>query len=286
MISIIVPIYNSGRFLEETLISISNQTYQFFEVLLIDDGSTDDTKDICLTFVDEDERFQYHYKENSGVADTRNLGLSLARGTYIAFVDSDDTVSPEYLKCLYDNLVKFNVDISICNMKNKNGEFISLIRDLEFCNYQNLLWSSSLCNKLYKKKVFKDVRFPSGMLFEDNFIFHQLFGNDKYNLCLINQVLYSYRHNEDSITRKDFSSKRFNDFVVGYKLRMDFFKERQLLIPYKQAQYELVDYLVGNYIKEKVVRKDKEIVELLRKNLFSSSINYKTKIFMFFKLLV
>ena len=101
LISIIVPIYNVEKYLRQCLDSIMNQTYQNFECLLINDGSPDNSANICREYVDKDSRFKYFEKENGGVSSARNLGIEYSKGEYITFIDSDDWVDSDYLELLY-----------------------------------------------------------------------------------------------------------------------------------------------------------------------------------------
>ena len=117
LISIIVPIYNVENYLRQCLDSIVSQTYQNFECLLINDGSPDNSEDICREYVDKDARFRYFEKENGGVSSARNLGIKCSRGAYITFIDSDDWVDSDYLEVLYTALIDENADISVSTYK-------------------------------------------------------------------------------------------------------------------------------------------------------------------------
>ena len=120
LISIIVPIYNSENYLRHCLDSIQNQTYQNFECLLINDGSLDNSADICREYVEKDSRFRYFEKENGGVSSARNLGIERSKGEYITFIDSDDWVDSEYLEVLYRALIEEQADIAISTYKQFN----------------------------------------------------------------------------------------------------------------------------------------------------------------------
>ncbi len=113
LISIIVPIYNVEKYLRQCLDSIQNQTYQNFECLLINDGSPDNSADICREYVEKDSRFKYFEKENGGLSDARNYGTRQSKGSYLTFVDSDDWLEHDALDRLYGALRKGNADISI-----------------------------------------------------------------------------------------------------------------------------------------------------------------------------
>ena len=117
LISIIVPIYNVENYLRQCLDSIQNQTYQNFECLLINDGSPDNSADICREYLEKDSRFKYFEKENGGVSSARNLGIECSGGTYITFIDADDWVDSDYLEVLYNALIDENADISVSTYK-------------------------------------------------------------------------------------------------------------------------------------------------------------------------
>ena len=180
-ISVVVPIYKVEKFLERCLISIKEQTFTDFEVLIIDDGSPDKSPEIAEEFCKTDERFTVYHKENGGLSDARNYGIERAKGEYISFIDSDDHVNKNFLREMYELCVKHDADMSYCKYmysyfntgiklprpsKAKTGvmdrdEALSnLIKDTMFQSYA---W-----NKLYKTSLFldNDIRYPY-MYFED-----------------------------------------------------------------------------------------------------------------------
>ena len=130
MISIIMPVYNSEKYLDDAIMSVLNQTYKFFELLLIDDGSTDGSACICDTFKKMDARIKVYHKKNGGVCSARNLGISEACGEYIAFIDNDDIYDSEYLETLAKFIEKEDYDILKCGRKNiritPNLEIVSI----------------------------------------------------------------------------------------------------------------------------------------------------------------
>ena len=111
LISVVIPAYNAEQFLDETLESVLSQTYENWECIIVNDGSTDNTESIAKKWCEKDARFCYFYKENSGVSDTRNLGIKEARGEYIAFLDADDLYMPNFLEICLENLVEKDVDL-------------------------------------------------------------------------------------------------------------------------------------------------------------------------------
>ena len=111
LISVVIPAYNAEQFLDETLESVLSQTYENWECIIVNDGSTDNTESIAKKWCEKDARFRYFYKENSGASDTRNFGIKEARGEYIAFLDADDLYMPNFLEVCIENLVEKDVDL-------------------------------------------------------------------------------------------------------------------------------------------------------------------------------
>lgn len=167
LISIIVPIYNVEKYLSECLDSIINQTYKNLEIILIDDGSTDNSGKICDKYAKKDKRIVVIHRTNGGVSSARNLGLKIANGSYIGFVDADDWIANDMYENLYINLKKFNADISVCKFKNVYKRKNIVHNDEKYSNLVSLnseqaleilfdikkCYSWSLWNKLYKKEI-------------------------------------------------------------------------------------------------------------------------------------
>ena len=115
LISIIVPVYNAEKYLQKCLDSILEQTYQNLEIIIVNDGSTDNSGQICHEYEQKDSRIIYMEKENGGVSDTRNTGLDRMTGSYVTFVDSDDWLEPNYVQFLYEKLIEHQADIVVGN---------------------------------------------------------------------------------------------------------------------------------------------------------------------------
>ncbi|WP_371025208.1 glycosyltransferase [Paraclostridium ghonii] len=186
LISIIVPVYNAEIFLTRCLESIKNQTYLNLEVILVNDGSTDSSGLICDKYSKIDSRFICIHKENEGVSSARNIGLSLAKGKYIGFVDSDDWIEPNMFENLYKLILDKNADIAMCgyvkqdldgNILNKeNKSQINLYNTWEALN--NILDESKfrgfLCNKLFSKEIINqacDGKFKNDIHFCEDLLF-------------------------------------------------------------------------------------------------------------------
>lgn len=219
-ISIIVPIYKVEGYLHRCVDSILAQTYRDFELILVDDGSPDNCGTICDQYAARDVRVRVIHKENGGLSDARNAGLLVAQGDYIAFVDSDDWLMPNYLQYLLDTLCEQNADICECGIVRTDGsESISesemteasvfdtqtalrlLIGDEVFHQY---VW-----NKLYRREVIGDIAFAKGKTNEDEFWTYQVFGNAK-KAARIDTPLYMYFQRSDSIMGQGYSLKRLD----------------------------------------------------------------------------
>lgn len=258
LISIIVPVYNVAQYLRACINSIINQTYRDIEIILIDDGSTDNSGDICEEYRRSDERVIVIHQKNAGLSVARNVGIKRSTGTYITFIDSDDYISPDYIEKLYIALHHYTVDIVICDLKkvpekiefsdvdyniNKNYKSILLnncqvIEEVYKPLYHGVDFVS--CAKLYKKDLFKSnkIEFPVGRIHEDAFTTYKLlYAAEK--IVYIDIPMYFYRIREGSITTSDFTLKKL-DKIVATKEECDFFvKEKQ----YKLLRYALYDHL-------------------------------------------
>lgn len=179
LISIIVPVYNVEPYLAKCLDSILAQTYLSFEVILINDGSTDESQSICEKYANRDNRFILVNQKNGGVSSARNHGLSIAKGKYITFVDSDDTIDAKYLETLYINIKKANADISMCSWLCNEKWQKKESRKIEVWDTKQTLLSmfksgkvdGSVCSKLYCTECIQNLRFNEGLRIGEDQIF-------------------------------------------------------------------------------------------------------------------
>ena len=151
MISIIIPIYNVAPYLERCFDSILNQTYQDFEVILVDDGSTDNSRDVCQKYVERDQRFTYHYKKNGGVSSARNLGLQMVKGEFVYMLDPDDTIEENCLEWHFEKMTD-DVDLVISGFRKVNESNVELFDTAQNVKIQGLL-NISQTVLLYTKGV-------------------------------------------------------------------------------------------------------------------------------------
>ena len=195
LVSVIVPVYNVLPYLRESLDSVINQTYKDLEIIIVDDGSTDGSDAVCEEYA-KDSRVKVIHQKNHGLSAARNVGLDIARGDYIAFLDSDDVYLPDMIQTMVEGIKKSGADIEICGfnkvyskrnitkkrIRNKRG---LIIKKEEILSREDALkhvidkLRPCVWNKLYKKEVWDELRFPIGRVFEDTWIIPPMFENIK-----------------------------------------------------------------------------------------------------------
>lgn len=236
LISIIVPVYNVQDYLEKCILSIINQTYKKLDIILVDDGSTDDSGIICDEYCKNDSRIRVIHQNNCGLSSARNAGIEIAYGDYIGFVDSDDYIDATMFEKLYFAAKKNNAQISICNYFLINTENIktkyknTIIHKEKVFN--NTVAIEQMCrgnlfqfhawNKLYKKELFIGTRFPLGKLFEDIFTTHKVMYKAE-KVVVIPESLYFYVQRNGSILNSKFNIKKL-DYIYACKDLIEFCK--------------------------------------------------------------
>ncbi len=223
-ISVIIPVYNVEKYLNRCVESILNQTYRNLEIILIDDGSTDKSSQLCDFFSTKDSRIKVIHKKNGGLSSARNVGLDNATGEYVYFIDSDDWIANDTIEYLYETCKKYDADI--CSAKymltgNENKNFPEIDEVIEIVYERNKLQyylDSALdgknleipvCTKLYKKYLFDNIRFPEGQIYEDIYTNYLLI--DKANkLVTSNKFIYFYFQQGTSITRSKFTERNYD----------------------------------------------------------------------------
>ena len=236
-ISVIVPVYNVERYLTRCIDSILAQTYQNFELILVDDGSTDGSGTLCDSYMKKDSRIKVIHKKNGGLSDARNSGIDAAEGEFLSFIDSDDWVRPDFLNILHGNAVQYGADVSVVNLHKEydDGRIEKLNRVSEELlsreeALQNLyrigIYINVACNKLYKSALFSDIRYPVGKLHEDGFTTYKLLY--KANRVYYSDAdLYCYYQRSGSIMNQPFTERRLDEYEV-YKERAEFFQREHL----------------------------------------------------------
>ena len=218
-ITVIVPVYNVEHYLDKCLDSVIKQTYKNIEIIVVNDGSTDNSGEICQEYAQKDNRIVYIEKENGGLSDARNAGLDQMTGSYVTFVDSDDWIEQDYVETLYQKITEYQADIAIGNYYSfdeersvflfhilgdsyyeKAHDNVSIFENL----YENQEMRSfaliSAWGKLYKARLFEQLRFDIGKLGEDGYLNQKVYLLSE-KVIYINQGLYAYRQRSGSITK-------------------------------------------------------------------------------------
>lgn len=261
-ISIIVPVYNTEKYLEKCLESLINQTLKDIEIICVNDGSTDKSVEILNNFAKKDKRIKIISQKNKGQSAARNEGIKIAKGKYIGFLDSDDWADRTMFEKLYENATKFDAEISMCsittfdektNIYNKSDPYMTL--DLFSQNFENRAFNPKetydfifrICvtpwNKIYKKSFLNkyNILFEEGLNFEDNVFFYKTFFQAK-KICLTKENLIFYRLN--SKTSYTFGNQDFKklDFFKIFDLIEEFLKEKKY---YKKLEEYFKSYKKG-----------------------------------------
>ena len=281
MISVIVPVYNVETYLEECLDSIQNQTYTDFEVLLVNDGSTDGSQAICERYCKENRRFHLLNQENQGLSAARNTGVAASRGEFIVFVDSDDMILANYLETLM-HYMREDVDIVESQFTVSNEEFLAKSFKEPTILFEGnsqeavKIFPKHVLNvnavtKLYRRSIVEAVPYIDGVIFEDVYCG---IGMLKYirKIIKIDYKGYYYRQHQASIMHRTFTPKNLDIFTVSDKL-IEMYSDREELLPYIGSYLVHVttmhyqDYIrKGNPYAKVYNQKLAEYVTLTKKN--------------------
>ena len=278
IISVIVPVYNVEKYLKRCVDSILNQTFTDFELILVDDGSNDKSINICDEYVDLDSRVHVIHQDNKGQAFARNLGIEKSKGDYIAFIDSDDVVHPQYLEILYNACKKNKCDLSCCcSFEFSDYKKISFDKDIVTASsmltideklLEKLFYSKEylygvVWGKLIKKEIVLRNLFTPGRIYEDSALVCKWL----YEACNIVKVdsspLYFYYINEKGTMRGEFSYKQA-DILWSMSEQDRFYKN----IKYnKMRTVVLSHYMISAtncYVKSKAVLSDKKFAKKIK----------------------
>ncbi|MCR5769647.1 MAG: glycosyltransferase [Butyrivibrio sp.] len=242
LITVIVPIYHVEKYLHRCIDSIIDQTYRNLEIILVDDGSDDGCPEICDEYAGKDNRIVVIHKENGGLSDARNKGIEIAKGEYLAFVDSDDYIHKDMYQIMMDSLFSSESDICMCSYKyvydgkakekdNTYGsDYKTEIIDGKSAQNNYYMGDKKLeltvaWNKLYKRELFRELRYPKGKIFEDEYTTYKaLYKSNK--ICIVDLPLYYYLQRNDSIIG-EMNGQRDSKVVEAYLQRIDFYKSNK-----------------------------------------------------------
>lgn len=235
-ISVIVPVYKVEKFLHRCVDSLLCQSFESFELILVDDGSPDHSGTICDTYAEKDPRIHVIHQKNGGLSAARNTGIDFVMANsnshWLAFVDSDDWVHPDFLKRLYSVADQTLCKISACSFYNTTGEALpeepcspalSVSADDYYCGNVHDHATPAACNKLYNRSLFKSLRFPIGKLHEDEFTTYiALYKAGKIGVTM--DHLYAYYQNPDGITHSEWHPNRMHN-LEAFEEQIQFAKK-------------------------------------------------------------
>lgn len=235
LISVIVPVYKVEAFLDPCIATIAGQTYRNLEIILVDDGSPDGCGAICDAWAAKDPRIRVIHQENGGLAHARNVGMAMATGELIGFVDGDDRISPHMYQLLWQHMEQNHCDISACGvemiredgtplgMLTQTGNAVLEPRDAMEAILRETWLKQPVWNKLYRAEGIRDIPFPVGKCHEDVFWSYQAVGRAK-RVAVFDQPCYFYRQRADSIMGQPYSLKRL-DGLEAQCLRLRFIRQ-------------------------------------------------------------
>ena len=279
-ISIIVPVYNVEAYLEKCVESILKQTYTNLEILLVNDGSTDKSGELCDKLALRDHRIRVIHKENGGLSDARNRGIDEASSNLIGFIDSDDYIDEDMYETLYRQMVASKADLSMCGHYDVYHQIpekqVAEIKTWELMPEEAIkmvmeakILSVTAVNKLYKKALFEQLRFRIGKIAEDAFIMVDLI-HQCSKIVATNEKKYYYVHRENSITTQKFSLK-FLNVIEAYEQNAKMISENYpdlydvAIMRLNWAYFYVLDrLLVDNDFKDKVL--EDRLISYLKKN--------------------
>jgi glycosyltransferase involved in cell wall biosynthesis len=245
LISVIIPVFNVETYLPKCLDSILSQTYENLEIVIVNDGSTDNSPKICKEYANKNSRIKVVHKENGGLSSARNAGLDVATGEYIGFVDSDDFIERNMYREMLNAMLEHSANLVICNyfsdreIKYPCEKSMLANADLVFRLYLKDKIQAFAWNKLYPRETFSEIRYANGILFEDMDIFLPILEKSK-RIVLLNDKLYHYVQRKDSITSSKFNPKQIKclEIIESYKgysknlggIYDDLLKERSMFL--------------------------------------------------------
>lgn len=288
LISIVVPVYNVQDCILECLNSLKYQTYNKIEIILVDDGSTDESGRICDEFARGEERARVFHRKNGGVSRARNFGIKKAKGKFICFVDSDDRVKEDFVKKMVEKIIDGNIDIVICGY-NDNVPKTEILTGREATvrllikqeNMEIVAW-----NKMYRKELFNDISYPEGLNYEDNLTTYKLLSKAK-KVKYISESLYAYIERPGSITKSDDKEEKLQFREEAAKEAIKYFDGQKDLeeaseIAMLTAKLAWVDFAVNGKVEQKYLN---EAMEWIKKNkgklLINRHLTQKLKLYIF-----
>lgn len=294
LISIIVPVYNAEKYIKNTVESIINQTYNNIQIILVDDGSHDQSLKIIQDLAEQDRRIKVIHQQNRGVSAARNKGISIAKGEYITFVDADDFLEPQACEILYNNIKKYNSDISIASVQkiNLSNRIISLkptnkvykyskeeFLKVFFKNDSNVDVASANA-KLYSKNIYKEITYAENRSSnEDRYYLFESILKCKA-IVFQDTTIYTYKMHENSLSTSEVNERLFDNIYFAKKMLNEV--NDQIPIFYDIALYNFqitTMWVYRNFYRYKNIMKEyKEKLKIIRKSIVTTKgVKYLSK---------
>ena len=302
LISVVVPVYNAEKYLDRCINSIASQSHQNLEILLINDGSTDHSLEICNSWKKRDDRIKVFDKKNQGASCARNVGLCNMSGQYVGFVDSDDEIKTDMYEKLLRRMLADCAEVGVCTdaFVEEDSSVISQTKvnekrlyDQEILrSFFNLRIPGGVCNKLFSSKIIlqNNLRFDEDIVHNEDFLFAAKYCAYAHCCCLINEPLYLYYNHSDSVTHTidEFNFQKMTCVVAARRI-LEFVVERGLLSLQEDAKFyislktsevllEMALYPID--IERNIIKKSLQIElrDNLRYLLANKSVNKKYKL--------
>lgn len=298
MVSIIVPVYNVSEYLDRCLESLIRQIYRDIEILVVDDGSTDDSGAKCDAWALKDRRIKVIHQPNKGLSGARNTGLDASQGEYILFVDGDDYVGPEYVAKLHESATEHKSDIAICNYSFVNEAGIEISNDnyscytsdsvldgtdalLLFENKSYRTFFDVVWNKLFRRELFDGVRFPEGVSVVEDITVMPVLYHKAERVSVIPDRLYYYVYREESLSHAKRSQQEDLDIRIPMmEDRMVHYLEwgiKEISLLHITHMYSMYRRRIGDY-NDRLHELQKEFRKIYFKGNYSKDIGFSRRI--------
>lgn len=266
-LSIILPVYNTEPYLDKCLNSILSGTFNDFELIILNDGTKDDSERIIYKYLEEyKDKIIYIKKENTGLSDTRNIGLDVAKGEYISFIDSDDYIEPNMYEEMFNKLKEKDFDMVACDVnlvydKSKNIKVVSSGYEKDIQNKEDIkrsmtIFYPTVWNKIYKTSILKDLYFSKGVWYEDVEFMLKLYPRLN-SIGTVKKPLYNYLQRSNSITYT-YNDKLY-DIINNMTSVLEYYKNNNIYDEYKEElEYLYVRYAFATFAKRLAKSSNKE----------------------------
>ena len=283
-----LPVYNCKMYLNQCVDSIINQTYSNLEIILVDDGSTDDSGKICDDYSEKDHRVVVLHTVNGGAASARNKGLNVAKGEYITFVDSDDWIESDMYHSMLELLKNNSADVAKVGFIKEYENNLSITLGNEFEGiyskdeavikflYHENEFCGGVWDKLYKRELFDNVRFPENLITEDYYVNALIYANLN-RIAVSSKAYYHYRMQENSVCHQPVNSHTFDEIETAKKL-IEFYKENNVAQKLDYEYYlahSYYDVLYNLVIKDADKKTIKKYQKLFNKIFYKCIFNFK-----------